>query len=218
MVGTGEYAQSGAWGVPPREITKTIEVPAGQAGSYMDGAVTVKDNGHAVVNAGEYEISFTDFSSNHKSGAWINNIEIRSKNANSDGMLPSGLWGATVDGDGHARNGDTGKGTQGGGAIEGLDGKITERGDKETVKLYEVDGLYDTKFGNFNVFDAARTKGPWGPAHDIKVGIDVDVKVKLEAIINQLKCGIGHPPKEAKVVEVEHGRVWGDPLLIVTEN
>lgn len=120
-------------------------------GSYLHGLVEVKD-GKVTVNAGEYSIEFSDFKTAH--GGWINNIEIRSENANSDGVLPSGLWGATVDGDGEARHGDRGKGTQGGGAIEGLDGEITEKGDKTTVKLYEVGGLFDTEFDNFNVYSA----------------------------------------------------------------
>ncbi|MEM9853732.1 MAG: hypothetical protein AAF841_04680, partial [Pseudomonadota bacterium] len=152
-----------------------IAIPKGQAGSYLNGAVTVNDKGHITVKAGEYDITFDNFAKNDKSGAWINNIELRSENANSDGQLPSGLWGATVDGDGQARNGDRGKGTQGGGAIETLKGEITQKGDKETVKLYEVGSIFDVSFDNFNEF-AGPAKPVGGTAQlDIDVSLDIDI-------------------------------------------
>ncbi|MBC7178952.1 MAG: hypothetical protein H5U14_02485, partial [Roseovarius sp.] len=44
-------------------------------------------------------------------------------------------------------------GTQGGGAIEDLEGNITERGDRTTVQDYEVNGLFQTDFEHHNRFD-----------------------------------------------------------------
>jgi hypothetical protein len=118
-------------------------------GKHLDGAVELKD-GKLSVKGGEY--SFEVHTQKHNQGDHLNIENIRSDNATADGVLPSGLWGGTVDGDGKARNGDAGKGTQGGGAIDDVDGNVTQRGDKDTVKTYEVDGLFDTKFENHNKF------------------------------------------------------------------
>jgi hypothetical protein len=140
-----------------------------EPGTYLDGAITINDQGHVLVKAGEYEINFNNFDT--RAGGFIDNIEIRSDDANSDGKLPSGLWGATVDGDGIARNGDQGSGMQGGGAIEDLDGEITGAGDKTTVELYEVGGIFDTEFDNFNVFQAPEP-APGDFEIDINISID----------------------------------------------
>lgn len=118
-------------------------------GKHLDGAVELKD-GKLSVQGGEY--SFEVHVQKHSKGDHLNIENIRSDNANADGVLPAGLWGVTVDGDGQARNGDAGKGTQGGGAIEDVDGNITQRGDKEAVKAYEVDDLFDTGFEHHNEF------------------------------------------------------------------
>ncbi|EFO30816.1 pe-pgrs family protein [Roseibium sp. TrichSKD4] len=123
-------------------------------GEFLNG--DVKWNGKDLtVKAGEYTIQ-----------AWAkgggNNryldINFRSENAVADNVKPSGLWGVTVDGDGKARNGDVGRGMQGGGAIENAKGEIVARGDKETVKEYEVGGLLDT---NFRGFDNQFRAGGW---------------------------------------------------------
>lgn len=132
----------------------------GQDFDLPHGLGTTKADGSIEITAGEYTLTFNDFQQNDKAGAWINNIDIRSENANADGVLPHGLWGVTVDGDGQARNGDKGKGKQGGGAIEGVNGEITQRGDTATVELYEVDGLFDTGFQTFNKFNPAGDPAP----------------------------------------------------------
>ncbi|WP_083915684.1 VWD domain-containing protein [Thiofilum flexile] len=79
-------------------------------------------------------------------------FRVSSKDVAKDGIMPHGIWGQTADGDKKVRTGDTGAGAQGGGVLEKLDGTISKRGDKETVKLYEVGSLFDTSFTNFNRF------------------------------------------------------------------
>ncbi len=113
-------------------------------GQHLGGKV-VKNGDTVTINSGEYEITLKD------NGDHLN-YDFKSSNVVSDGVKPHGLWGQSADGDGNPRNGDEGKGAQGGGAIEKLDGTISERGDKETYKLYEVGGLFDTNFQNFNKF------------------------------------------------------------------
>ena len=128
------------------ELTVNGEVKGD--GSYLDGAVT-KEGDQVQVNFGEYELTIDSVKNGR--GNYMN-IAYGSENVAADGVMPHGIWGQTADGDGEARNGDKGKGAQGGGAIEGLDGKITESGDKTTVTHYEVGGLFDTSFTNFNRF------------------------------------------------------------------
>ena len=140
--------------------TDTVEVSATEgvkingetveAGTYLDGKVTVLENGSVEINEQEY--SFRIDAHENSAGDYLNIENIQSDNAAADGVLPSGLWGVTVDYDDDARNGDAGQGTQGGGAIEGLDGEITERGDTKTVGDYEVSGLFDVKFDHHNQF------------------------------------------------------------------
>ena len=110
-------------------------------GTYLNGALEKAGN-QITVNTPEFEIGLTD------QGAHFD-ATFDTADALTDGVAPHGLWGQTVDGDGEARNGDKGGGAQGGGAIEGANG-ITERGDKTSVELYEVNGLFDTNFQNFN--------------------------------------------------------------------
>lgn len=118
-------------------------------GTYLDGAVTLK-NGRLFIEEDEFSFNIKVVESDK--GDFLNIEDIRSENANADGVLPSGLWGGTVDGDGIARHGDAGKGTQGGGSINDRDGNITERGDRDAVKSYEVGGLFDTDFNDHNRF------------------------------------------------------------------
>ncbi|MEM6941351.1 MAG: VWD domain-containing protein [Pseudomonadota bacterium] len=191
-------------------------IAAGKEGSYLGGTVTVNHKGDITVHAGEYDITFNDFRSNAKAGAWINNIKLSSDDAVSDKVLPDGLWGTTVDGDGKARDGDRGKGTQGGGAIEDLHGNITARGDKTTVKEYEVSGLFDTTFKNFNQFDAGKADGGKGDGAgdgkgggnvtvdaDVKADVDVDVKVEgdLNIFINRGGFVAAGAPAETKAAD-----------------
>lgn len=127
----------GALNINGEEITKD--------GTYLDGAITKKGN---VINfkSDEYDIDVKTNNSHI-------NMDFGSGNVVADGVLPHGLWGQTADGDGEARSGDRGAGAQGGGAIEDADGNITERGDKETVTIYEVASLDDTSFDNHNKFN-----------------------------------------------------------------
>lgn len=128
-----------------------INGEAVSSGTYLDGKVTVTEGRHVQIKEEEYSFR-VDFQK-HSGGDHLNIENIRSDNAAADGVLPSGLWGVTVDYDDDARNGDAGKGTQGGGAIEDLEGNITERGDRTTVQDYEVNGLFQTDFEHHNRFD-----------------------------------------------------------------
>ncbi len=131
-------------------------------GHYLGGKVEVTQDGKVKVN--EEEFSFELHHRPNARGDHWNMENIRSDNAAADGVMPKGLWGGSVDGDGEARDGDKGKGTQGGGAIETLDGEIAARGDKTTVQQYEVGGLFDTQFVNNNQFAAdGYGGGQYGP-------------------------------------------------------
>lgn len=122
-------------------------------GSYLGGRV-FKDGNNISVKSNEYDMKF------QTADKVVNSMDIRSANANADGVMPQGLWGGTVDGDGMARNGDAGKGMQGGGGINGRDGQVTQKGDQTSVKDYEVGGLFDTQFGHHNKFNGdAKTPG-----------------------------------------------------------
>ncbi len=114
-------------------------------GEYLDGKV-VKQGNKVIIKDEEYDVTF------HQNGGSIN-IDFASDNVNADGVMPHGLFGQTADGDGEARNGDAGKGAQGGGAIDNMFDNRTEAGDKTTVGQYEVEDLFDTDFTNFNRFD-----------------------------------------------------------------
>ncbi len=117
------------------------------AGNYLDGSVVLADKKLTVKN-GEYEL-------NADSKKGYINMGFKSDNVVKDGVMPHGLWGVSADGDGKARNGDKGGKAQGGGAIENLAGDIVKAGDKSAYKLYEVGGLFDTNFANFNKFGSA---------------------------------------------------------------
>ncbi len=111
-------------------------------GTHLDGML-IKDGNTLKVSTDEYQIDLEAVDSKYL------NFDFKSDNIIADGMMPHGLWGQSADGDGKARNGDTGAGAQGGGAIEGLTG-MTDKGDKSAVSLYETSGLWDTGFANFN--------------------------------------------------------------------
>ncbi len=115
-------------------------------GSFLNGAV-VREGKNLKVNSGEYNLKLESGKSDGFTVDYGSN-----GNVAADGVMPHGLWGQSADGDGKARNGDKGHGAQGGGAIEDVNGNITEKGDKEAVKSYEVAGLFDTGFANHNRF------------------------------------------------------------------
>ncbi|WBU57190.1 hypothetical protein [Paracoccus sediminicola] len=118
----------------------------------LSGGGYVEKNGDDItVKKGEWEVEF------QTKGNMIN-MDIDTANAVSDGVRPHGLIGQTFDGDGKARNGDKGKGAQGGGAIERADGSMSRRGDKDTVESYEVGALFDTSFGSHNADDAQNSR------------------------------------------------------------
>ena len=124
-----------------------IDLKDGVTMQLGNGGSITKDGKWITVKSGEWEVKFEAAGSG--AGAHLN-MDIKTDNAVADGVKPHGLIGQTFDGDGKARNGDAGKGTQGGGAIEDLNGNITERGNKSAVQLYEVAGIHDYKFTNFN--------------------------------------------------------------------
>lgn len=122
-----------------------------------NGARASLKDGKLTVSTKEYDIHLAS-----QNGEYLDH-DIKAKNAGADGVAPHGLWGQLVDGDGKARNGDEGGGAQGGGAIETAQrdpktGKfvVSQRGDKEAYKLYETQGLFDTRFGGpFNRYQGA---------------------------------------------------------------
>lgn len=140
----------------------------GEVGINADGdQVTVKGNGDVLVNGmavekGErVELANGGFVENNgnkvkvESGEWkvdfqvqrgFLNMDVSTDNAVADGVKPHGLLGQTFDGDGEARNGDKGRGAQGGGAIEGLFGDISDKGGQKhhqsvSGERYPRDGL-----------------------------------------------------------------------------
>lgn len=115
----------------------------GQRVALRDGGYAEKRGNDIVVKKGEWEVNF------QTRGDHIN-MDIKTDNAIADGVKPHGLIGQTFDGDGKARNGDRYMGAQGGGAIEDANGNIARAGDKDAVKSYEVDTLWDTTFGSHN--------------------------------------------------------------------
>ena len=115
-------------------------------GIYLDDIIEKADN-RVFVRSGEYDLEFLTKGSHM-------DIHFDSENVVKDNILPQGLWGGTVDGDGIAREGDKGTNAQGGGGILKLDGTIAPAGDTETVKLYELDNLFNTDFENFNRFNS----------------------------------------------------------------
>ena len=115
----------------------------GQRVGLANGGYVEKNGNDITVKKGEWEVNF------QTKGDHIN-MDIKTDNAIADGVRPHGLIGQTFDGDGKARNGDQGSGTQGGGAIEDAFGNMTKAGDKYAVQSYEVRGLYDNRFYSHN--------------------------------------------------------------------
>ncbi len=141
-------------------------------GKHLDGAVEL--NGKELkIDTGEYAIALK--ANDNKNGDYLN-ISFDSDNVAADGVLPHGLWGQTADGDGVARNGDKGASAQGGGAIEDANGNLTQRGDTQAHKTYEVGSLFDTTFVNHNKFYEQQAGG-----NDMTVAVDTTTGTPDEA-------------------------------------
>ncbi|SMO45201.1 hypothetical protein [Paracoccus laeviglucosivorans] len=124
-------------------IVNGQELKDGQRIDLRDGGTAERKGNEIIVKKGEWEVNF------QANGDHLN-MDIKTANAVADGVKPHGLIGQTFDGDGKARNGDEGAGAQGGGAIQRADGSMSQAGDKDTVKSYEVGSLWDTTFQNHN--------------------------------------------------------------------
>lgn len=118
------------------------EVADGQTVRLADGGFVRRTGNDIKVESGEWNVDF------QAKGKYLN-MDVSTENANADGVKPHGLLGQTFDGDGEARNGDKGRGAQGGGAIENL-ATMTDRGDKSAIRDYEVSSLHSTNFGAHN--------------------------------------------------------------------
>jgi hypothetical protein len=121
------------------------ELADGERVALADGGYVEKNGGNVELKSGEWEVDF-QIQRDHI------NMDVRTDNAIADGVKPHGLLGQTFDGDGEARNGDKGRGAQGGGAIEGADGEMIAEGDRTSIEMYEVDGIHDRNFTEFNQF------------------------------------------------------------------
>ncbi|MEM9341902.1 MAG: VWD domain-containing protein [Pseudomonadota bacterium] len=113
------------------------EVGVGERVELADGGYVHNCGNEVTVESGEWKVDFQIKQSSR--GNYIN-MDVSTENANSDGVKPHGLLGQTFDADDDARNGAKGRGAQGEGAIDGV------------VTDYEVDGLYDRNFTDFNQF------------------------------------------------------------------
>ena len=135
----------------------TINGEAKEDGTFTlaDGTTVTKKETSLTVTASEYTVKLnSDKDSTHL------NMALEATDPTKDRVLPHGLWGLTVDGDGKAQNGDKGKGAQGGGVIDTteVDAETgafvkSKNDDKTAVNAYEVKGLHDVDFeGPFNKF------------------------------------------------------------------
>jgi hypothetical protein len=123
------------------------EVEDGERVRLSNGGFVKRDGDDITVKSGEWKVEFQ--AKDSRNGDYLN-MDVSTDNAVADGVKPHGLLGQTFDGDGIARNGDKGKGAQGGGAIEDLALSQTERGDKTAIQSYEVSSLTSTDFTSFN--------------------------------------------------------------------
>jgi hypothetical protein len=141
------------------------------------------------------------------------NIDVTTgDNGVGNGQLPGGLLGQTFDADDAARNGRTGHGAQGEGAIDGV------------VQDYETEGLFAPESGESagaagpididggSGDDRIEVNGPFnGPVH-VNGGSGDDV-----IIINTGPPPPGpdpNPPAERPVAANETGKIWGDPHFV----
>jgi hypothetical protein len=119
-------------------------------GEYLGGMVS-RSWGKVTVKTDEYTVQ--------TSGSAYLDVAFSGKNVQADGVMPAGIWGVTLDGDGKPRLsggmfGTEGGSMQGGGVLEKADGSITEKGDVETYKEYEVKDIMDLMFPTHNRFAA----------------------------------------------------------------
>jgi hypothetical protein len=119
-------------------------------GTYLDGLVTRAGN-KVTVKTPEYTVAV--------SGNDYLDVTFSGKNVQADGVMPTGIWGVTLDGDGKARTsggyfGTEGGSMQGGGVLERADGSISDKNDVSTYKEYEVTSLMDLMFPTHNRYAA----------------------------------------------------------------
>lgn len=119
------------------------ELKDGERIDLRDGGFVERKGSDIHLSKGEWEVDF------QTQGDHIN-LDVKTANANADGVLPHGLIGQTFDGDGKALTGDEGSGAQGGGVLAKADGSLSGSGDRSTVQSYEVGALWDTTFKNHN--------------------------------------------------------------------
>jgi hypothetical protein len=119
-------------------------------GDYLNGIVS-RASGKVTVKTDEYTVQ--------TSGSAYLDVTFSGKNVQADGVMPAGIWGVTLDGDGKPRLsggmfGTEGGSMQGGGVLEKADGSITEKGDVTTYREYEVKDIMDLMFPTHNRFAA----------------------------------------------------------------
>ncbi len=119
-------------------------------GTYLNGTVE-RTGGKVTVRTPEYTVA--------ASGSAYLDVTFSGKNVQRDGVMPAGIWGVTLDGDGKPRLsggmfGTEGGSMQGGGVLERADGTITGKDDVETYKEYEVANLMDLLFPSHNRYAA----------------------------------------------------------------
>lgn len=124
----GPYGQSQVkFGGDGKASVNGQQLQDGQTVRLADGGTaTLKGNKLTVKTAEGYEIV------QENKGGYINaDVKTGANGVAADGVMPHGLLGQTFDADNKARNGKTGAGAQGEGAIDG------------NVRDYEVNGLND---------------------------------------------------------------------------
>ena len=158
----------------------------GQCVTLWDGTRVSKKSGKVDIKSAEWDVSI---STHGKGSRAYLNIDVSTDNAVADGVKPHGLLGQTFDGDGKARNGDKGRGAQGGGAIETLSGDFTKRGDKTTVGNYEVDSLHDIDGGSFDRYDG-KTSDYGGVSDRQAQMLKATERMQNQAMATQAAVGI----------------------------
>lgn len=172
-----EVGKDGTVMVNGRELKEgdKVELEDGGSVEYRDGSVQV--------DSGEWKTNIQFAGSGDD--AYLN-IDVETANAVADGVKPHGLLGQTFDADNQARNGDKGAGAQGGGAIEGSNGNISNAGDKSAVKNYEVDGLYDRNFEDFNQFFDDAESDPAGNSDKLNEMVNMAMVSLAQSLMSLL--------------------------------
>jgi hypothetical protein len=171
----------------------------GETYNLADGGTAKLENGTLSVTTAEgYTINQTA----HGSGDWARiDIDVTTgENGVDNGRLPGGLLGQSFDADDAARNGKTGYGAQGEGAIDG------------NVQDYEVSSLeYQCNPGV--VIDDPIFDGPSIPATPLADGpININTGSGDDVVI--INGGNSSQEPEAPVAANEQGRIWGDPHFV----